>query len=128
MKYKIQKINNHTQKSYGKYVARAMHYNTITTEQLEKEIQENCSAKVSDCELVLCELAETLVRHLQAGDRVELPYIGTAKLEIMSVAVDSEKEFNPHKHIKGVKVHILPKSDKGVKELYDGINFSLAKS
>lgn len=121
MKYKLQRINNHTQKSYGKYVAKAQHYNTITTQQLQEEIQHNCSATVSDCTLVLQELADVLAYHLQAGDRVELPYLGTAKLEILSTAVDNEADFDVRKHVKGVRVHLLPKSNKGTIELYDGI-------
>lgn len=121
MKYKLQRINNHTQKSYGKYVAKAQHYNTITTQQLQEEIQHNCSATVSDCTLVLQELADVLAYHLQAGDRVELPHLGTAKLEILSTAVDNESDFDVRKHVKGVRVHLLPKSNKGTIELYDGI-------
>lgn len=121
MHYKLQKVTNRTQKSYGKYVARAVHHNTITSDQLEEEIQQNCSAKKSDCKLVLCELAETIARHLQNGDRVVLPYIGTVKLEIESVAVDDAADFDVRKHIKGVRAHLLPKSDKGVQELYEGV-------
>lgn len=127
MKYKLQRINNHTQKSYGKYVAKAQHYNTITPEQLQEEIQRNCSATVADCTLVLAELADVLVQHLQAGDRVELPYLGTAKLEILSTAVENEADFDVRKHIKGVRVHVLPKSQKGTIELYDGIKFEKDK-
>lgn len=120
MKYKLQKINNRTQKSYGKYVAKAVHENTITAEQLEQEIQNNCAAKVSDCRLVLCELSEVIRQHLQSGDKVQLPFLGTIKLEIDSSAVDTEEEFNVHEHVKGVKVHLLPRSSSGKIDLYDG--------
>lgn len=123
MRYKLHKISNHTQKSYGKYVAKAEHYNTITAQQLQEEIQRNCSATVADCTLVMCELAETLRRHLQDGDKVELPYLGTAKLEILSAAVDDVQEFDPRKHIKGVRVHLLPKSTNGKIDLYHGTEF-----
>ena len=127
MKYKLRKNNNPSQKSYGRYIAKAQHYNTVTTEELEKEIERNCSAKVADCRLVLSELASTLVSHLQAGDKVILPYLGTAKLEIISSSVAEEEDFDPHKHIKGVKVHVLPKSEKGTIELYKGIKFEKDK-
>ena len=128
MIYKLQKETQKTRRSYGRYVARAVHRNTITAKDLEREIQRNCSAKVSDCELVLCELAETIFRHLQNGDKVELPYIGTSKLEILSTAVDDETTFDPRKHIKGVRVHVLPKSTKGDIEMYKGITFQREKS
>ena len=70
MRYKLIKETQQTRRSYGKYVARAVHHNTITAEQLEKEIQQHCSAKVSDCEMVICELADTVISHLQEGDVV----------------------------------------------------------
>lgn len=127
MKYRLQKIKNHTQKSYGKYVAKAIHSNTVSAAELEAEIQANCSAKKSDCILVLSELAETLKRHLQDGDKVELPFLGTVKLEIDSVAVDTEKEFNAKKHIKGVKLHLLPKSIDGNIEMYEGVEIKKEK-
>ena len=127
MRYKLHKVSNHTQKSYGKYVAKALHHNTITTDQLEKEIERNCSATVADCKLVMCEFAEILRYHLQSGDKVELPYIGTAKIEIISSAVDDVDDFDPKKHIKGVRVHVLPKSKNGVIELYKGIKFEKDK-
>lgn len=123
MRYILQRNNNSTQRSYGKYVAKAQHYNTVTSQQLQEEIQRNCSATVADCTLVMCELAETIKRHLQNGDKVELPYLGTAKLEILSAAVDDTKDFDPRKHIKGVRIHLLPKSSAGKIELYHGTEF-----
>lgn len=123
MRYILQRNNNSTQRSYGKYVAKAQHYNTVTSQQLQEEIQRNCSATVADCTLVMCELTETIKRHLQNGDKVELPYLGTAKLEILSTSVADAKDFNPRKHIKGVRIHLLPKSSAGEIELYHGIEF-----
>ena len=123
MQYKLQKVKNRTQKSYGKYVARVSHHNTITSQQLEKEIERNCSATVADCKLVMSEFAEILRYHLQSGDKVELPYIGTAKIEIISSAVDQKSNFDPERHIKGVRVHIIPQSQNGIIELYNGIKF-----
>lgn len=93
MGYILQRNINSTQRSYGKYVAKVHHCNTITSQQLQEEIQRNCSATVADCTLVMCELAETIKRHRQDGDKVELPYLGTAKLEILSAAVDERKNL-----------------------------------
>ena len=84
MKYKIVRENKPTLKNYGRYKAVAMHFQTITPEMVAKEIQDNCSAKASDVELVLTELSAVLLRHLKAGDRVRLKHIGLLKLEIES--------------------------------------------
>lgn len=124
MKYKLHKIANHTQKSYGKYVARAVHNNTVSAKEIELEIQDNCSVKRSDCEAVLCELADCLKHHLQAGEKVELPFLGTVKLEIDSIAVDNEEDFNASQHIKGVKLHLLPKNGKSGIDFRDGLELT----
>ena len=77
MKYKIVRENKPTLKNYGRYKAVAMHFQTITPDMVAKEIQDNCSAKASDVELVLTDApskgwrpcaAETY-RPAEAGDR-----------------------------------------------------------
>ena len=124
MRYRLQKENNTSRRSYGRYVARAVHDNTVTAEQLQREIERNCSAKVSDCQLVLCELADTIVSHLHDGDIIELPFLGKIKLEIECQAVDDEALFDVRKHIKGVRLHSLPLSRRGIKTIYHGITYT----
>ena len=127
MKYKIVRENKPTLKNYGRYKAVAMHFQTIDAEQVAQEVQDNCSAKRSDVELVLGELLEVLARHLKQGDRVRLKYIGLMKLELDSEKVDSPKDFDPAKHIRGVRLHLLPESLRGRKELYEGISLEKFK-
>ena len=123
MKYKIERENKPTLKNYGRYKAVAMHFQTITEEQVAQEVQDNCSAKKSDVEIVLCELLDVLAWHLKQGDRVRLKYIGLMKLEIESDKVDSPQEFNARKHIRGVRLHLLPEKRGGRKELYEDVTF-----
>ena len=127
MKYKIVRENKPTLKNYGRYKAVAMHFQTIDAEQVAQEVQDNCSAKRSDVELVLGELLEVLARHLKQGDRVRLKYIGLMKLELDSEKVDSPKDFDPAKHIRGVRLHLLPESRRGRKELYEDISLEKIK-
>jgi hypothetical protein len=127
MKYKIVRENKPTLKNYGRYKAVAMHFQTIDAEQVAQEVQDNCSAKRSDVELVLGELLEVLARHLKQGDRVRLKYIGLMKLELDSEKVDSPKDFDPAKHIRGVRLHLLPESRRGRKELYEDISLEKFK-
>ena len=127
MKYKIVRENKPTLKNYGRYKAVAMHFQTIEAEQVAQEVQDNCSAKRSDVELVLGELLEVLARHLKQGDRVRLKYIGLMKLELVSEKVDSPKDFDPAKHIRGVRLHLLPESRRGRKELYEDISLEKFK-
>jgi hypothetical protein len=37
--------------------------------------------------------------------------------------VDDPKDFKAKKHIKGVRIHFIPESDKGSPELYKDISF-----
>ena len=127
MKYKIVRENKPTLKNYGRYKAVAMHFQTIEAEQVAQEVQDNCSAKRSDVELVLGELLEVLARHLKQGDRVRLKYIGLMKMELDSEKVDSPKDFDPAKHIRGVRLHLLPESRRGRKELYEDISLEKFK-
>ena len=127
MKYKIVRENKPTLKNYGRYKAVAMHFQTIEAEQVAQEVQDNCSAKRSDVELVLGELLEVLARHLKQGDRVRLKYIGLMKLELDSEKVDSPKDFDPAKHIRGVRLHLLPESRRGRKELYESVSLEKFK-
>ena len=84
MNYRIVKEKRSTLKNYGRYRLAAVHMNTVTQEQIEDEIAANCSARPSDVKLVLTELSEVISRHLKAGDRVRLDYLGLLKLEIES--------------------------------------------
>ena len=127
MKYKIVRENKPTLKNYGRYKAVAMLFQTIDAEQVAQEVQDNCSAKRSDVELVLGEVLEVLARHLKQGDRVRLKYIGLMKLELDSEKVDSPKDFDPAKHIRGVRLHLLPESRRGRKELYEDISLEKFK-
>ena len=45
MKYKIVRENKPTLKNYGRYKAVAIHFQTISPEEVEQEIEDNCSAK-----------------------------------------------------------------------------------
>lgn len=48
---------------------------------------------------------------------------GMMKLEIESDKVDDAEEFCASMHIRGVRLHFLPKSDKGSPALYQDIMF-----
>ncbi len=107
--------------SYGKYTVKAMHYNTITMNDVCKEIETNCSAKSSDVELVLRELVDVLKHHLQQGHKVQLPHLGTMKMDIESRAFDNPKDFNPAMHIKRCKISFIPQSYKKHQTLLEDI-------
>lgn len=128
MRYKLVKGTNPTIPSFGKYVAKAIHPTTVSAENICAEIERNCSAKKSDVILVLTELQDVIISHLQRGDRVELPSLGTLKLEIASRTVPSPSDFNIRNHIRRVSLHILPKCQNGIPEVYKGMRLEAEKS
>ena len=126
MHYKIIKETKPNLKNYGRYKAVAVHYQTVDTARLCREIQDNCSLKKSDVKAVLAELSELLVRHLQDGHRVRLDGIGLLKLEIESDKVDRAEEFDLQKDIRNYRIHLLPESREGIQTLYEGIQLEPA--
>ena len=58
---------------------------------------------------------------------VRLDSWGLMKLEIESDKVDRPEDFRAKKHIRGVRLHFLPKSEKGKPELYQDVTFELCK-
>ena len=76
---------------------------------------------------VMMGLSSVINRHLRNGDKVRLDSWGLMKLEIESDKVDRPEDFRAKKHIRGVRLHFLPKSEKGKPELYQDVNFELCK-
>lgn len=123
MKYTLKKQTRDFLPSAGQYVARAVHGQVIDTEAIAAIIQENCTLKRSDILAVLSELEDVLVRSLQQGDIVKLNHLGRLKLEIVGRPVAHPSDFVAEKHIRGVKLHLIPESRNGSQRLYEGIRY-----
>ena len=128
MKYRIKKETNPTRPTCGKYKAVAVHYHTIDSKQLIKETAQRMGTHTSNVLGVLSSVAAVVNSHLREGDRVRLPDWGMMKLEIESEKVDNLKDFRAKKHIRGVRLHFLPESYEGHRELYEGITFEKDKN
>ena len=129
MKYRIEKQNKPTLPSHGKYRAKAIHQNTISTHQLIDELAKRSRSNMdaSIIRAVLIGLSEIIKDHLRNGDKVKLDEFGLMKLEIDSEKVDKPEDFKPKKHINGVKLHFIPESIEGKQPLYDGIEYEKYK-
>ncbi len=127
MKYKIVQEKKPTLKTFGQYKAVAVHSYTITTDEIISEMQANTTLKRSDILAVLEEYSDTVLRHLKHGDRVRLRSLGLAKLEIESDKVHDASEFSSRKHIRGVRLHLIPESDNGRQPLYEDIKYERMK-
>ena len=76
---------------------------------------------------VMLGLSTVISRHLRHGDKVRLDSWGLMKLEIESDKVDDPTTFRAKKHIRGVRLHFLPESEKGKPELYQDLTFEKEK-
>lgn len=124
MKYKIVKETKPSLSTFGKYKAVAVHERTLDTKKIIEEVKErNGFLSEGTVEAVLIGLSEVIGRHLRNGDKVRLDDWGLMKLEIESDKVDAPENFKPKKHIRGVRLHFLPASEKGKPELYQNIEF-----
>lgn len=126
MKYKVVKGRNAAMPSAGKYVARAVHAQTIEWRELAQEGEHSTAGSVSDFNQVATELTRLVEKHLKAGDRVRLADGTILKLEVESRPALTEEEFGVA-NIKGVRLHILPGSSKGVQSLYKDIQYEKLK-
>ena len=128
MKYKIVKETKPSLSTFGKYKAVAVHERTLDTKKIIEEVKErNGFLSEGTVEAVLIGLSEVINRHLRNGDKVRLDDLGLMKLEIESDKVDAPEDFKPKKHIRGVRLHFLPVSEKGKPELYQEIEFQREK-
>ena len=125
MKYKLQQEKKPKLSTFGKYKAVAVHQQTVDTKAITEECVDKKIPLLDDVvyKTALSRLAEVIKRHLRNGDKVCLDGIGMLKLEIESDKVDDPAEFKPKKHIRGVRLHIIPESIDGVQDLYDGIDY-----
>lgn len=125
--YKIYKNNNKKHSGYGKFYARAMHNGTADLNDISAIIERNCSMKKSDVQAVLTELVEVMTDQLQSSKRVKLDGFGSFKISISTAGADSAGNFNPTKHLKGMRVLFTPEtrvdgsSHKRVKAMLSGV-------
>lgn len=127
MRYKVKQETKPTLSTFGKYKAVAVHYQTVETNQICKEVAQRLGVGEGDVIGVMIGLSEVVNRHLRQGDKVRMRDWGLMKLEIESDKVNTAKQFKPSKHIRGVRLHFIPESQKGRPELYKGIRFEREK-
>ena len=123
MKYRLKKETKPKLPTYGKYKAVAVHYQTISSDQIIKEASEQNPMSEGTITACVMRLSQVINRHLRNGDRVRLRDWGLMKLEIESEKVDNLADFRAKKHIRGVRLHFIPESYEGSQALYDGITF-----
>jgi predicted histone-like DNA-binding protein len=96
----------------GKWYAKVVTGQTVTTEKIAERIQASCSMKKSDVVAVLSELAEVIADVVKEGQRAQLDGIGCFKAGLSSRGAESEDKFEVQKHIRGLHLIYQPISRK----------------
>jgi predicted histone-like DNA-binding protein len=123
MRYKVIEETKPTLSTYGKYKAKAIHEREVDKNLIVKEVAKRLGTSEGNVLGIMLSLSEVINSHLRNGDKVRIEGLGMMKLEIESDKVDSPKQFKSSKHIRGVRLHFLPESEKGKPELYQGIKY-----
>ena len=117
--------------AYGKWYAKAQMTGTVTTEDLARLIEENCTAKEADVLAVISELVRVMTTALQNPQRVVLRGLGAFKLSVSSKGAEKPEDFSVSKNIKGVRVLFQPETHRDQsgsvsKKLVTGVKLRLA--
>ena len=102
---------------------------TFDLHDIAREIQNNSCFKRSDVLGLLCELKETLFRHLRDGDIVNLNDFGRFKLHVTGNSVSDPSQFRPYRDLTGVRCCFSPTAhgtDRR-KDLYKDLEFVRVK-
>ena len=102
IRIKLRKNEIKSNKNYGQYFAETVSMGTVGVEQLAEEISRNCTLKSSDVQGAIIALQEVMANHLQSGETVVLPGIGSFSLSAESSGAESPKKFSLQRHIRGI--------------------------
>jgi len=110
--YRLRKCNIKHSENYGKLYAYAVRTDVADQRELERRIQQNCTAKPSDVRVVLRELVEVMRECLQEGRTVRLDEFGSFALTIKSRCVNEAADFDEKRDIRGFRCKFTPYGER----------------
>lgn len=99
--------------NFSKWRARVVPQGVVTTNDLAKIMEQNCTVKESDIKAVLSELAETMKRSLLGGNRVVLDGFGAFKVTLNCTGSEKMEDFDISRNVKGLKLKFAPATETG---------------
>ena len=110
--YRLVQDHSSNPRKSGKWYAKAVIGQTVSTDEIADRIQKNCSMKKSDVVAVLSELAEVIADIVKESQRAQLDGIGCFKAGLSSRGAESEDKFEVQKHIKNLHLIYQPVTRK----------------
>ena len=108
IRIRLRKNEIKSNRNYGQYFAETVSMGTVGVDQMAEEIARNCTLKPSDVQGALIALQEVMASHLQNGETVVLPGIGSFSLAAESSGVEDPGKFNLQRHVRGIKCRFRP--------------------
>lgn len=108
IRIKLRKNEIKSNKNYGRYFAETVSMGAVDVDQMAEEISRNCTLKTGDVKGALVALQEVMADHLQNGETVVLPGIGSFSLAAESSGVEAPEKFNLQRHVRGIKCRFRP--------------------
>ena len=118
---KLIRNNIKSNRSYGKYFAKAVSQGEVTLEDIAAEACRNSGFSEGSVIGVATEIQDIMKQRLRDGQTVVLPGIGRFSLRVESIGVDDPKQFNIGRHITRIICGFLPAGRRiaGGRILYD---------
>lgn len=94
----------------GKWYARSVSTNIVTTDELATVMQANCTVKRADILAVLTELGETVRTELNNSHKVRINGLGLFWVGMSTKPADTPADFNASTNVTGLRVNFRPES------------------
>ena len=108
--YRLYQNNNEKVGQYKMWYGRAVMVNKVTTNDLAKIIEANCTVKRADILAVLSELAVVMTKELQDSKRVALDGFGSFRIVLKTMPSASAREFSAASNVKSVRILFSPEA------------------
>lgn len=100
---------------------RPVYDGTVGEKEIAQKVQDNCTAKLSDCRAIIAEFHSVLKDYLCDSFAVQIDGLGMFKINMKSAGAIAEERWNPAEYVRGTRLVFLPELHKmhGNPQRYD---------
>ncbi len=109
----------------AKFYPNVVRVNTITTNQLAKEISQQSTMSRADVLGVFAAASEVIANHLLNSNAIRLNDLGIISASLRGSGAESAESFNAKENISGVKIQFLAATN--LKEAVEDADFKLVE-
>ena len=117
--YRLVQDHSSNPRKSGKWYAKAVIGQTVSTDVIAERIEKKCSCTISDVKAVLEALKDVIADIVKESQRARLDGIGCFKAGLSSRGAETEDKFEVQKHIKGLHLIYQPEKAKQASGKYE---------